>query len=217
MLTCPNPDVCSSYVDNELSEMSKTELELHLKECDRCSSLVARYKGLKKLIALDEVPEIDLDASFAKLQLKRHKKSLSFTCLFLKYKMKIISLGCSCSLLLFFLFFAIYSDMFGGLFMNYHPNEEFQPIIPLSYKAQKKLNPVHIDLSRANLFIDSYKRKDYKIYKNFLNGFNSFTTLYSSLNDYNYSTLTYSDRNNTDYYQYVSNIPIYGSLNRNAK
>jgi len=217
MLTCPDPDVCSSYVDNELSEISKTELELHLAECNKCSSLVNRYKYLKSLIALDVVPEIDLDMSFARLQSKRRRKSLTLACLLLKHKLRVIAVSCSCSLLLFFLFFAVYSDMFGAFFMQYHTNKEFQPIIPLSYKSQKRLNSVSIDLNQVNFFVNSYKRKDYKIYKNFLNGFNSFTTLYSSLNDYSYSTIAYPDRNNIDYYQYASDIPIYGSLNKNAK
>lgn len=217
MLTCPDPEICSSYVDNELSEISKSKLELHLAECDKCNSLVNSYKRLKKLIALDEIPEIDLDASFINLQLKRNKKTLTFTYLLLRHKLRIIALGCSCSLLLFFLIFAIHSNMFSSFFIQNQPNKKFQPIIPMSYRAHKKSNPVNIDLNDINLFVDTYKRKDNKIYKNFLNGFNNFTTLYSSLSDYNYNAITYPDRNNENYYQYVSNIPIYGSLNRNAK
>lgn len=74
MSFCPNKDIHSVYLDNELPEIYKAEYEAHLKECPKCQQELAKVRKLHELFNADSsaiTPDSHyLDQSFERLQMK---------------------------------------------------------------------------------------------------------------------------------------------------
>jgi len=75
MSTCPDLDLYSVYLDNELPEQYKEALEAHLKECSSCRAKFEKMKSLHNILAEDSasilISDKALEDSFTKLQAKR--------------------------------------------------------------------------------------------------------------------------------------------------
>lgn len=75
MSTCPNNDIHSIYLDNELPANFLAEYEEHLKSCPACQAELRKLKNARNLFQNDNDPVIshtssqkELDESFARLQ-----------------------------------------------------------------------------------------------------------------------------------------------------
>ncbi len=71
MSTCPKKDLYSAFVDGEVPSPWKEKLEAHLEICTECRKVVESYKNLKQRIRNSKSPDINLDASFERLQNRR--------------------------------------------------------------------------------------------------------------------------------------------------
>jgi len=71
MSTCPNKDLYSVYIDDELPSPWKEKLEAHLKDCSKCREVVSSYRILRLKIEEAKIPALDMDGSFLKLYAKR--------------------------------------------------------------------------------------------------------------------------------------------------
>ena len=75
MSTCPDLDLFSVYLDNELPEQYKDKLESHLAECEKCREKFNRMKAVHEALVNDSanivISEKALEDSFAKLQARR--------------------------------------------------------------------------------------------------------------------------------------------------
>ena len=75
MSTCPDLDLFSVYLDNELPEQYKETLESHLAECEKCREKFNRMKAVHEALSNDSanivISENALEDSFAKLQARR--------------------------------------------------------------------------------------------------------------------------------------------------
>lgn len=74
MSFCPNNDIHSVYLDNELPEAYKAEYEAHLKLCPSCHKKLEQLKAVRSLLTADSksiTPDSHyLDESFNRLQIK---------------------------------------------------------------------------------------------------------------------------------------------------
>ena len=75
MSTCPDLDLYSVYLDNELPEQYKETLESHLAECGECRKKFNKMKSVHDILAADSsqivISEKALEDSFTKLQARR--------------------------------------------------------------------------------------------------------------------------------------------------
>ena len=75
MSTCPDFDLYSVYLDNELPEQYKESLESHLAECEKCREKFNTMKAVHEALSNDSanivISEKALEDSFAKLQARR--------------------------------------------------------------------------------------------------------------------------------------------------
>ncbi len=75
MSTCPDFDLYSVYLDNELPEQYKETLESHLNECSTCRAKFEKMKAVHNILAQDSssivISDKALEDSFTKLQAKR--------------------------------------------------------------------------------------------------------------------------------------------------
>ena len=62
-------DLISAYVDGEVTDTEKTEIEAHLEECAECRSILEAYRAISEEVAFDteEVPEGFADGVMAKV------------------------------------------------------------------------------------------------------------------------------------------------------
>lgn len=78
MSTCPDLDLYSVYLDNELPEQYKESLESHLAECSECRKKFEKMKSLHEILASDSskivISDKALENSFEKLQARRSYK-----------------------------------------------------------------------------------------------------------------------------------------------
>ncbi|MBR4005382.1 MAG: zf-HC2 domain-containing protein [Treponema sp.] len=90
MSTCPEKDIHSIYLDNELPATYVAEYEAHIAECPECRKKLEQLRMMHKVFNADsknmELSERDLEDSFARLQARlsysRHTKDervLTFT------------------------------------------------------------------------------------------------------------------------------------------
>ena len=75
MSTCPDLDLFSVYLDNELPEQYKETLETHIAECEKCREKFNRMKAAHEAFVNDSanivISEKALEDSFEKLQARR--------------------------------------------------------------------------------------------------------------------------------------------------
>jgi len=72
MSTCPNKDIFSAYLDDELPAPWKETIEKHLRECSECRIVYGRYRAVRLCIQkASAVPEFNTAASFTALLAKR--------------------------------------------------------------------------------------------------------------------------------------------------
>ncbi len=73
MSTCPDPDLYSAYVDNEVPSPWKEKLEAHIASCPDCRNRTDRYLNLKKSIGAGTavLSGVDLEDSFSRLAARR--------------------------------------------------------------------------------------------------------------------------------------------------
>lgn len=78
MSTCPDLDLYSVYLDNELPEQYKESLESHLAECSECRKKFEKMESLHEILASDSskivISDKALENSFEKLQARRSYK-----------------------------------------------------------------------------------------------------------------------------------------------
>ncbi len=72
MFTCPDKDIHSIYLDNELPEKYIREYEAHIRECSKCRAELESMRRIRKMLTSDaESVTLDghmLDQSFERLQ-----------------------------------------------------------------------------------------------------------------------------------------------------
>ena len=75
MSTCPDLDLFSVYLDNELPEQFREKLEAHIADCENCRRKFDRMKSIHESLAKDSesivISQKALDDSFVKLQARR--------------------------------------------------------------------------------------------------------------------------------------------------
>ena len=72
MSTCPNKDLLSAYIDDELAFPWKGSIEQHLQECTACKKIYAQYTTVhRSMVEAYSGAEFNTAASFAKLLAKR--------------------------------------------------------------------------------------------------------------------------------------------------
>ena len=74
MSTCPEKDIHSLYIDNELPQTYVAEYEAHIASCEKCRHELEKLKSVRTAFEADnkslEFSKKDLDDSFARLQAK---------------------------------------------------------------------------------------------------------------------------------------------------
>ncbi len=72
MFTCPNKDLHSVYLDNELAENYKAQYEKHINTCPKCQAELKKIKALRSLLKNDKdtisLTNNDISSSFERLQ-----------------------------------------------------------------------------------------------------------------------------------------------------
>ncbi len=72
MSTCPEKDIHSIYLDNELPPAYVEEYEKHVQSCPKCQKIQAALKGIQGALRQDsrsmDFSQADLDAGFERLQ-----------------------------------------------------------------------------------------------------------------------------------------------------
>ncbi len=92
----------SDYIDNQISEEEKQQIENHIRQCSYCAKELENLKFA--LESLKELPEIDLPQNFSKelsKKIKNEKKPINSR--FLNYKW--LSLGASAAVILLMIVF----------------------------------------------------------------------------------------------------------------
>lgn len=216
MSTCLNEELCCAFVDDEVSPVLKEKLETHLLECERCRFLANKYKFIK--LALVQDADLDLNQSFSKLIARRDglrkRRYLIFP---IKTKYKIIASSVASMFLFAFLFvFLTHNSIYDKVFILSKGKVEFTPIVPVPHRQHSNVI-TNIDLRDMTSVIKSKKRNK-KIYKDFTNTFNSFSSLYTSLeNNTNDFAITIPDMSEKIPYNYGMSMPIYANLKKDVK
>ena len=72
MSTCPEKDIHSVYLDNELPLVYLKEYESHVNQCPKCQAELAKLRSIRSMIKADsasiELSQKELDDSFLRLQ-----------------------------------------------------------------------------------------------------------------------------------------------------
>ena len=72
MSTCPENDIHSVYLDDELPPVYIPQYEAHLKQCAKCQATLAQLRAVRNSLRADSenlnLSQKDLDDSFARLQ-----------------------------------------------------------------------------------------------------------------------------------------------------
>jgi len=73
MSTCPDSDLYSAYVDNEVPSPWKEKLESHIASCPDCRKRAERYRVIKNILGADTVTlsGTELETSLARLEARR--------------------------------------------------------------------------------------------------------------------------------------------------
>lgn len=72
MSTCPNKDLLSAYIDDELPSPWKEKIEQHIKECNACRQVYRQYTVVNRCLQTAAAGHsLDTAESFAKLIVKR--------------------------------------------------------------------------------------------------------------------------------------------------
>ena len=218
MSICNKSEMCSLYVDGELSDVEKNIFEKHLLECSKCRVTVDKYIILKNYIVYENNPSIDLNNSFNQLVIKR--KLEQFRIIYkifsvLKRNSRIIS-QTSIFLFLVVLTGVLLSFTLFHIKNNAVEDYKFKPIIPISCRSNLSVKLRKMQLSDVNMFIFDEMKMSVKQYDKLNDTFNSFSSLYSQLrhNTRHSHIIHLPVLNNENVYQYKSRIPIYNTLNR---
>jgi len=73
MSTCPDSDLYSAYVDNEVPSPWKEKLEAHIASCPDCRKRTERYRVIKTVLCADtaSLSDAELETSLARLEARR--------------------------------------------------------------------------------------------------------------------------------------------------
>lgn len=222
MSICPNPEEYSAYIDGELSEDLEKDLIAHLEVCKECRSVVQDFLNIKNVLALEEIPEFDMEHSFECLLKKRNTKRLKLSYAFLALLRKRYAIaGVSLAIFFVLVFFYLATPKYYILHPNFFTQKrgkEFTPIVPVAYRANNRIHFDNLSLAEMHMFAGMPKKSNTKICSNFTNTFNNFSNLYSQLNgDDSFKTMKTLRFNSAPFYQYASSMPIYANLNKDAK
>lgn len=81
MSTCPDKDIHSLYLDNELPENHVAEYEQHLQSCGKCKAALEKRRRLHELFAEDSrnisLSQQEMEASFDRLQARLSYKKVA--------------------------------------------------------------------------------------------------------------------------------------------
>ena len=216
MSICPEQDVCSLYVDGELSAKKRESFEQHVKECRKCKHNVETYRKLKDYISCREVPEIDLKEAYDALVLKRFlKNSFLLYRLVYSWKKNKMLLKSSVVAFLFVLMLVPFISIRNRITEpSYNP--PFKPIIPLTYESHFPANLKSLHFSSINVNLQQENNVNTQVYKNMANTFNGFSNLYSDL-EHNEKCTCGSNMpvmNRAGVANYYVDMPFYNSLNK---
>ena len=215
MSICPEPDVCSLYVDGELCKDERVNFERHVQECSECKNNMNSYLSLKRYIGCTAIPELDLNKSFDKLLLKQSlKKSFLLYRLFHSWKKSKMVFNVSIATFLFALVFLSVLSIQNKINLT-DSDEPFKPIIPIAYESHLPIELNNLRFSTINVPFNTARKMDAKTYKNMANTFNGFTNLYSNLEHGEgcvCSRIPIINRNRI--VNYSTDIPFYRSLNK---
>ena len=220
MSTCPNEEFCSAFVDDEMPPLLKEKFELHLSQCEECRRIVSKYNLLRSILIYDESPDLDLDQSFAKFLLKRNSIKKGHYNLFpvrIKYRMIVASAVAGVFLFAFLFVLLQRHSSYDKVYTLNKGKVEFIPIVPMSYRQHNSVI-TNIDLHNMTNVVKTNKKYNNRIYRNFTNTFNSFSTLYTPVDDnINNFAVTMPNINVELPYAYRINMSIYENLNKDAK
>ena len=216
MSICPEPDVCSLYIDGELSTDEKVNFEQHMKVCSKCKDSLDSFQKLKKYMSCDDIPELDLKQSFKKLTLRKSfKRFFILYKIFYSWKKNKVLFSVSLPLSLFGLLFVTAISIQNNMNIG-DLDKSFKPIIPIAYESSLPMELDNLRLSNIHTHFRFDKKMNDRTYKNMLNTFNGFTNLYSNL-EYGKESI-YSNKisimNRSGIVNYYTDIPFYRSLNR---
>jgi len=219
MSICPDPEICSLYVDGELSKDEKMNFERHVQLCSKCRHNLDFYQQIKKYISCDNIPEIDLNLSFKKLMLKQSLRN-SFLLYNVFYYWKKGRMFLKSSILTFFFTLIVVSIISIRNNSNIkNSNPTFKPIIPIACESHLPVNLKELHFSNMNTFYRYENKMNARACKNMVKTFNGFSNLYSNLetNNKHTSCITVSSMNKEGISNYHMNMPFYKSLNKNEK
>ena len=81
MSTCPDKDIHSLYLDNELPENYAAEYEQHIHSCSKCRETLAKQRRLHELLAEDSknitLTPFEMDASYDRLKARLSYKRVA--------------------------------------------------------------------------------------------------------------------------------------------
>ncbi len=78
MSTCPEKDIHSIYIDNELPQQYIAEYEEHVKNCPKCTAQLNKLRSIKLMLTSDS-KELELDNIFLSQSLERLQSRMQFT------------------------------------------------------------------------------------------------------------------------------------------
>ena len=221
MSTCPNEELYCAYVDDEVPPILREKLEAHMLKCEKCTCLVGKYKVIRSVLVYDETPGLDLDKSFEKLLFKRNsikKNSRRKFVIGMRYRAIVASSVAGIFLFAFLFVLLQHNSIRTKIYTLNKPQEKFTPILPISSYKQYNNSITNIDLYDMEKVLEKENKYNTKIYKDFTNTFNSFSVLYTPLNeDVNKFNVIMPNVTGNIIYDYGLSVPNYKNLNKNAK
>ena len=221
MYTCPKEDFCCAFVDGEVSSQLKKEFEEYLSQCEKCRQSIEQFKFLKNALISNEAPVLDLDKSFEKLLFKRNsiqKDSRRKFVIGMRYRAIVASSVAGIFLFAFLFVLLQHNSLRTKIYTLNKPQEKFTPILPISSYKQYNNSITNIDLYDMEKVLEKENKCNTKIYKDFTNTFNSFSVLYTPLNeDVNKFNVIMPNVTGNIIYDYGLSVPNYKNLNKNAK
>jgi len=223
MSICPESDVCSLYIDGELSNTDRMQFEQHIKTCSKCKNSLNSYKRLEKCINYDDEVKIDLELSFQKLMLEKALRR-SFLVYKIFYLWKKNKLFLKSSFLIFFFF--VTSVLIISIRNRTNittTTAKFRPIIPVACESHLPNSLKDFHFSNMTTSFPYERNMNAQTYKNIVNTFNGFSNLYSNLEHMERhiypARISFSANNliNKIGIEHYKEIRFYGSLNKNAK
>lgn len=218
MFTCPNEEFYSAFIDGEVSSQLEEKFEEHLSQCEKCRYNLERYKFLKTALVSDEVPILDLDRSFEKLLLKRNsikRDSHRQFLIAMKYKAIIASSVAVVFLFVFFFVLLQHNSNHNEIYNLKKNQVKFIPILPVSAYKQHDNIITNVNLYDMDNVIKTGNMYNTKIYRDFANSFNSFSVLYTPLNeDVDNFNVIMPNVTGSIIYNYGLSVPVYTNLNK---